>query len=112
MVSTRCARRRSSSRSSLEGDQSARAVEVRLEKVEAGGSIEVVPDVVLAAPDELDRGPRALRDPGGLGHEVAARCADQYCEKTRPLSVAQSQSPSIKSPIRAIQTPTLVQFQT
>ena len=41
-----------------EGDQSARAVEFALE-VEAGWSIEVVPDVVLAAPDKLDRVPRA-----------------------------------------------------
>ena len=66
-----------------EGDQSAHAVESALEKVEAAGSIEVVPDVVLAAPDELDRRPRALRDPGGLGHEVAAQAPSESAAHPR-----------------------------
>jgi hypothetical protein len=50
-----------------ESDQPACRVEAALEKVEAGGPIEVVLDVVLAAPYELDRSARAPRNPGGLG---------------------------------------------
>ena len=60
-----------------ECDKSARAVEAAFEKVEASGSIEVVLDVVLTVPEELDRRAHALRDPGGFGHEIAAQTSSE-----------------------------------
>ena len=68
-----------------EGDQPARGVEAALEKVEAGGPIEVVLDVVLAAPDELDRRARAPRDPGGLGHEIALQAPSEAAADPRHI---------------------------
>jgi hypothetical protein len=66
-------------------DKSARAVEAALEKVEASGPIEVVLDVVLAVPDELDRRAHAPRDPGGFGHEIAAQTSAEAAAHSRDV---------------------------
>ena len=64
-------------------DQLAGGVDAALEEVEAGGTVEVVPHVVFARPQQLDRHADLLGDPRRLHHvvvgqpaaEAAAACA-------------------------------------
>ena len=56
-----------------ECDKPARGVEAALEEVEPGRPIEIMLDVVLAVPEQLDRRAGLLGDPGGLGHEIVAQ---------------------------------------
>ena len=59
------------------GDQLAGGIDATLEEMEPGGTIEVVFHVVLAGPQELDRRPDLLGDPGRLDHVIVGQPASE-----------------------------------
>ena len=59
------------------GDEPPRVIERRFEPVQHAGTEVIVADVVLAAPEELDRHPHPPRDLGGLLDEVGLGAAPE-----------------------------------